>query len=80
MSFLKRQNFLNSLILNFEIAKAFILRPQVPITIELPAALTVAEGESVTVTLNYDPSAVDCADDVSISTPISAMTATATKE
>ena len=54
-------------------------RPAIPIVVELPSALTVTEGEGVTVTLNYDPSSVDCADGTSISNAISAMTATATK-
>jgi hypothetical protein len=54
-------------------------RPGVPITIDLPEDITVAAGESVTVTLNYDPSAVDCADEMTISSAISAMTATVTK-
>ena len=54
-------------------------RPRIPITITLPAAMTVEENETVTVTLNYDPSAVDCADEASISAAISGMTATVTK-
>lgn len=54
-------------------------RPGVPITITLPAAITVAEGETVTVTLNYDPSTVDCAQEATVVSAISAMTATATK-
>ena len=54
-------------------------RPAIPITITLPTAMTVEENETVTVTLNYDPSAVDCADETSISTVISGMTATVTK-
>jgi hypothetical protein len=54
-------------------------RPAVPITVDLPEAITVAAGESVTVTLNYDPSAVDCADETTISAAISGITATVTK-
>lgn len=55
------------------------VRPGTPITVTLPAAIVVADGESVTVTLNYDPTAVDCANDLTISAAISAMTATVTK-
>ena len=55
------------------------VRPAIPITVSLPEALTVAAEESVTVTLNYDPSRVDCADDTTIAAAISAMTATVSK-
>jgi hypothetical protein len=55
------------------------IRPVMPITVTLPSAVTVAEGESVTVTLNYNPSAVNCADATTISSVLSAMTATVTK-
>jgi hypothetical protein len=55
------------------------VRPGSPITITLPTPMTVGENETVTVTLNYDPSAVDCSNQMSISTAISAMTATVTK-
>lgn len=58
---------------------ASAVRPGVPITVTLPAAMTVAEGESVTVTLNFDPSAVDCAKDETLSAVFSGMTATVTK-
>lgn len=55
------------------------IRPVMPITITLPSAVTVAAGESVTVTLNYDPSAVNCANATTISSALGAMTATVTK-
>jgi hypothetical protein len=55
------------------------IKPVMPITITLPSAITVAEGESVTVTINYDPSSVDCADGTTISSALGAMTATVTK-
>lgn len=55
------------------------VRPAVPITVTLPSPITVAEGESVTVTLNYNPSAVNCADAMTISSALNAMTATVTK-
>ena len=55
------------------------VRPVMPMTLTLPSAVTVAEGESVTVTLNYDPSSVDCADATTISSALGAMTATVTK-
>ena len=54
-------------------------RPGVPITVTLPTSITVAAGESVTVTLTYDTSAADCSDDSTISAVFSGMTATATK-
>lgn len=54
-------------------------KPMVPIVVNLPAAVTVAEGESVTVTLNYDPSALVCSDHTSISSMFGGMTATVTK-
>lgn len=54
-------------------------KPASPITVTLPSSLTVIAGDSVTVTLSYDPSAVDCADGTSISTAFSGMTAAATK-
>ena len=54
-------------------------RPAIPITIELPAAITVAEGETVTVTLNYDPSAVVCSNETTITSAFSSITATVTK-
>ena len=53
-------------------------RPNVPITVELPSSLTVAQGESVTVTLNYNPTGVDC-NDSSAANMVSSITATATK-
>jgi hypothetical protein len=55
------------------------IRPVMPITVTLPSAVTVAEGESVTVTINYDPSSVDCAIPTTISSALGAMTATVTK-
>jgi len=55
------------------------VRPAIPITVALPSSVVVAAGESVTVTLNYDPSAVDCADETTIAAAISGMTATVTK-
>jgi hypothetical protein len=54
-------------------------RPMVPIMVDLPSAITVEDGESVTVTLNYDPSTLDCSDQTSISSVFSGMTATVTK-
>ena len=54
------------------------VRPLIPITITLPSPLTIAGGASVTVTLNYDPSAVNCSDPTTISAAMSAMTATVT--
>lgn len=55
------------------------VKPGVPITVTLLEKTVVAAGESVTVTLNYDPSAVDCSDDATISSTFNAMTATVTK-
>ena len=55
---------------------ASLVRPLIPITITLPSPLTIASGDSVTVTLNYDPSAVNCSDSTTISAAMSAMTAT----
>jgi hypothetical protein len=55
------------------------VRPAVPITISLPSSLTVADGESVTVTLNYDPSNVNCSDEATLSSAFSTMTATVVK-
>lgn len=55
------------------------VRPSVPISVTLPSAVTVSAGESVTVTLNYDPSAVNCADDATIISALNGMTATVTK-
>lgn len=53
-------------------------RPVIPITVALPSNLTVEAGQSVTVTLTYDLSSVDCDDQSTIETAISAITATAT--
>ncbi len=55
-------------------------RPGVPITVDLPEEMVVAEGDNVTVTLSYDPSAVDCADETTIAAAINGITATVTKE
>ncbi len=54
------------------------VRPNAPITVALASPLTVAEGDSVTVTLSYDPSAVDCADQTTLTNMFSGMTASAT--
>ncbi len=54
------------------------VRPNAPITVALSSPLVVAEGDNVTVTLSYDPSAADCANDSSVSAVFSSMTATAT--
>lgn len=58
---------------------ATAIKPQVPITVTLPSKITVAAGDNVTVTLIYDPSAVDCADGATITNMFASMTATATK-
>lgn len=58
---------------------AVATRPQSPINVTLPSALTVADGESVTVTLNYSPAAVDCANEMTISAVFAGMSATVTK-
>lgn len=55
-------------------------RPNVPFTVALASPLTVEEGDSVTVTLTYDPSGVDCSNQTTLHTMFSNMTATATKE
>lgn len=45
----------------------------------LPEPITVEAGESVTVTLTYDPSGVDCDDDTTVGAVFTGMSATATK-
>jgi hypothetical protein len=55
---------------------ASLVTPKIPITVTLPSPLTIASGDSVTVTLNYDPSAINCSDAATISAAMSAMTAT----
>jgi hypothetical protein len=54
-------------------------KPAIPINIELPTPIIVAEGETVTVTLNYDPSTVDCSNETTITSAFSSITATVTK-
>jgi hypothetical protein len=55
------------------------VRPNVPLQVNFAEDLVVAEGESVTVTLVYDPSAVDCAQDGTTSAMFAGLTATVTK-
>jgi hypothetical protein len=54
-------------------------KPQVPIIVTLPEPLIVNEGETVTVTLHYNLSAVDCANGTSVENAINGLTATVSK-